>query len=679
MLITLKELCSTFPKTAVKQSPLDNVAAQMFNPDSGLRYISSKTDPQERYGIPVDHSSLKHHNEIIPGFAELGPNEKYLINKIVYSPRNLLYVVGGVGVGKTRFIRYLMGEILPCLSSLNDGFKKYGACPIYFDFLDNGTALPTFQDSASIRSAFLDTFCDRIESELITHAFFDLEHEVGTVWDDLINDSVDNYRKSTALNFIISQLRASEADRSYLLKDYEATISKRKVIRKKVMSDSGRRLSYLGLLVKYVRDRYFEANPAALLIIVDNVDREPSLVQQQVKLILKPFANICGGRTIFTARQTTYYQQFDDGASDPVDAVAYCGPGPLDILRTRFDHFLDSYESYSAFYDPDSLLELVAGISHVSSISFGNESFQTLFTSLCGRSVRKSLLLAQRLINNSVYDPGRHSAGYSEPEIGIGHVLRALVVGSDDIFRTTSNNLIDNIFLVGSRPGVSYLLKPRILKLLAVYNNQGLTVKRLVDAINGFGYAIDAICDAVNELLGTQKRLLWSDAVRDGFSDEKDFVTYGPTKLHISTAGQGYIEHLCCNIDYVQEVMLDTPVESDDFGSHWKYDQIEDRFELLQKFIVMLSRVDMDETEYFVSTRGADAYKEYFGVPELLSKKMISEVRNRVERILYAVEDSPRSSNRRRQQIRDFRIRQLAQYDDRLLLLRNAEDVLFLN
>lgn len=678
MLTTLKELCDTFPKVAQKQSPLDNVAATMFNPDSGMPYIQSKQEPQERYGIPVDQESAKHYNDVVPGFVEFGPNEKYLVNKIMYSPRNLLYIVGGVGVGKTRFVKHLLTEILPSLTIVNAGYQKYGPCPIYYDFLDEGNILPTYDDSNSIKSAFLDSFCDRIEAELLAHRFFDLEKEVGEIWDNLISDSVNSFRKNSALNFIISQLRLEEAERENLEKDYQTAINRRKTIRQKIMSDATRRIAYLGLLVKYVRNHYFDSSPTALLIIVDNVDREPSLVQQQVKLIVKPFANVCGGRTIITARQSTYYQQFDDGSSDPVDAVAYCGPGPLDILKARVDAFLDRYQEYHNFYDPESLPSLANGVRHVSAISFNNDSFQTLFTSLCGRSVRKSLLLAQRLINNSVYDPGRFHNPFHSSTITIGEVLRALVVGTDDIFRTSPNNLIDNLFTVESKPGGSYLLKPRILKLLTTCGKNGLTVTRLVDAISGFGHSIDAICDAVNELLNTQKRLIWSDAVRDGFPSEKDLVKYGPTRLYISTAGQGYVEQLCCNIDYVQEIMLDTLVEARDFGTGWRYDQMEDRFELLRMFTVMLSKVDMEETEYFVSTRGDRVYVEYFGASQLMSQKLLTEVKARVERILNRVEDNSRV-HKRKLQIQEFRKKQRELYEDRLLMLKNAGDILFEN
>ena len=41
----------------------------------------------------------------------------------------------------------------------------------------------------SNRSAFIDTFCDRIEAELYSHDFFDLDKEVTTVWDELIEEN----------------------------------------------------------------------------------------------------------------------------------------------------------------------------------------------------------------------------------------------------------------------------------------------------------------------------------------------------------------------------------------------------------------------------------------------------------------------------------------------------------
>lgn len=681
MLTTLKDLCSTFPKTSIHQSPLDNVAATVFDTSTEYRYIHSVYPPEERYGIHVNQSLVQnHHNYIVPNFINYGPNEQYLINKILYSPCNLIYIIGGIGVGKTRFTHFLINEVLPGIIEQNGSLQKNGPCSIYYDFLEDGNVLPVPDDSSSIRAAFLDSFCDRIEAELYAHNFFDLDDEVGLIWDELLEEYKNDHKKHVALSFIISQLRNDGAERKELVENYSLAIEKRKNIRQKIISDQGRRVSYLALLLKYARQKFFNSNPAGLLLIIDNVDRESSLVQQEVKRVIKPFARVSGARTVVNARQTTFYQQFnDDGSSDPVDVIPYCGASPYEILKERIDDFLADNKSYQDFYNPNILPYLIDGIKYIRENLIITESFKNLFSNLCGRSVRKGLILGQNLINNSVYDPSKIHDHHPNPQDGInvkiGDVLRALLVGTDAIFRTSPNHVTDNIFEVGSYPGNSYLLKLRILKLIYCSGDLGVNIKRLISNMCGFGFSLEMICSAVNELKNENKRLLWSDAVRMNFKEE-DFVNYGPTHLFLSSSGMSYIESLFTNIDYIQEVMLDTRVEASSFGQGWRYDVLEDRFELILKFLTMLSLFDQEEVELFIAENGEEEYYSCFGSKDLITKIMFCKVKDRVDKILSSVVKNQKRGSRK-DWLRDFRARHLGIYEDRIITLKNFEDQIF--
>lgn len=679
---TLKDLCASFPKVSIQHSPLDNVAAEIFNPHNNQRYIQSTSGPSERYGIRIDNLLLRHHNEYIQNFNDYGPNEQYLINKVFYSPSNLLYIIGGIGVGKTRFIHFLLNEILPNAISNEGGVKNFGPCSIYYDFLDEGNTLPPYEDSNGIKIAFTESLCDRIEAELYSHDFFDLDYEVGTIWDEILENYKNDYNKHTALSFIIKELRLNEAEKKDLIDNYSQTIKKRKAIRQKIRGNQGRSISYLALLLEYTRKKYFNSNPAGLLLVIDNVDRETSLVQQQVKLIIKPFARVSGGRTIINARQTTYYQQFDDdGSSDPIDVVPYCGPKPVEILKARIDDFIDNHQRFNSYYNPEYLPYLVEGIKNIRENYLNNDALLNLFTNLCGRSIRRCLLLAQNLINNSVFDPSRivgdvNDSSKEKSNIRIGDILRAIIVGTEDIFRTSPINIIDNLFQVSSFSGSCYLLKLRILKLIFCSKNFGVTITSLIGKITGFGYSISMICDAINELKSEQKRLIWSDSVRMNFKNEEDLVSHGPTRLYITTTGEGYINYLSANIDYIQEVMLDTKVEVLKFGSGWNYEKMEERFELLLKFLTLLSEVDRSEMEMFSAFNNIDDYKQYFNEEVLITKHMFIKIKDRITKILTSVIENQRT-NEKKEYYRDFKAKHLAIYEDRIITLENFEQEIF--
>lgn len=674
---TIKDLCTSFPKTANKQSPLENVATKIFNPNIGAPYIQSSRDPELRYKIPLSIVASSHHNRIVEDFDNYGPNEQFLINKILFTPAHLLLIIGGIGVGKTTFTHFFLGEVLSKTDTQNESIQKYGACSIYFDFLDCGNRIPVSDNSSTIRESFIDALCTRVLAEL-DNRFFDLEDEVGTVWQSLIEEYASSYQKPDAIAYIMTEIRKEEAENKHLAKDYEATIAKRKDIRKKIDGDSDRRLSYVQLLLRYVREEYFQSSRAGLLLFIDNVDREPSLTQAEVLRTLKTFARTSGGRTIMTMRQTTYYQQYDDGLSEPVDIVPYCGPMPLEIVNTRLGNFLKDHQTYSEFYEPALLPNLVKGIRSLKNRYLSNDSFSNLFKCLCGHSVRKGLLLGQRLVDNSVYDPASYRTGH-DTFIGLGDVLRATLVGTEDIFHTSPGNIVNNVFQVGDNYKRAHLIKLRILRQISAAEDEGIRVGRVIEIMTGFNYPRPTICSAINEMKSPSKRLIWSDSVRGEFADEKALNDFRNTRLYMSTAGRSYFESLYSNIDYVQEVMLDTKVHPEHFRKGWKYDRLEDRFTLLLEFLTYLSSREADEVEHFVSNVFcAKDYVAVFKSSELLTKKMYIDIKDRVDKILTAVADGARN-NKRREELIEFRTGQLALYENRIIMLENFEYRIFEN
>lgn len=670
--VTLRELCSKFPKVSKPQNALDNVAAKLFLTNHDIPFVQSKVFVDERYGLSAENSILGHHNEIFPNYDVLGPNEKFLINKVFFSPSYLLYIIGGIGVGKTRFAHFMMSEVIPQALEIDSNAKEHKPCIVYYDFLQEGSKIPERLDSNSIRTIFLDSFCDQIEAEIYSLKFFDLEQEIGTIWDAIIDEYENIRRKPSSVSHIISQMNVYEATHDQLAKDYKVVIEKRKTIRQKIASDLGQRLSYLGVLLQYIKNYYYSNNPIGVTVIIDNVDREPSLIQQAVKLIAKSFARISTCRTIINARQTTYYQQFDDGSSDPIDVVPYCGPLPLDVVNERIDDFLSNPKRFENFYSPQLMPNLIEGMRFIRDHYMTTQVFHELFDSLCGHSIRKGLILAQNIVCNSVYDPTLIQQGSS---VSIGDFLRAILVGTDDIFQANPEHIIENIFNVESYPVKSYLLKVRILRLIKNAGNNGITINRMIDVMNCFGYSLPMLCDALNEMKSQNKRLIWSDGVRLNYDGEDDLVSRGSTRLYISTAGKGYITNLISNIDYIQEIMLDTKVDSDVFGSGWDYSSLEDRFELILRFLTVLNRQDQAEVGAFVNIRGINEYKSLFGDNHLVTTNMLTMTKKRVERILNSIIERYSSGERRISMVH-FKDTHLRIYADRIITSQNFESEL---
>jgi hypothetical protein len=406
----IKDLCTSFEAVNIEQHPLDNFAVHLFDTRRYDAYHQSTAAPDEGgYGIPIALKLLKHVNPDIDGFGDLGPNEKYVANKVIGGNDSLLLIVGDLGVGKTGFSRYLMSSILPRL--VHRSTPKTARCPsvIYLDFLDEG-GFPQ-KDFEGVREEFAKRLCDKLQVRL--DEFFDVEEELTTVWSAILarpgDETVPPRPTNTACDFIRNRLRMERAED--LSKDRDAVIERRMRIRSD-LEQRGYRLQYLAAIARYLKRNYFSGHETCFLVLIDNIDPQPMIVQQAAKLILKQFARLSSVRVVATARHTTYHQQFGDRGNETLDAAPFCGIDPLKVVVHRIDDFLDHPEQYREHVDAESFDLVCLGMRRLRDEIFVHETFRSLFSSLTGHSVRRGFLLAQNLITTSEY---------SLANLGLGH------------------------------------------------------------------------------------------------------------------------------------------------------------------------------------------------------------------------------------------------------------------
>jgi hypothetical protein len=182
-----RDLCSRLPKVSTLQPRVDIIAANVFSHGYDVPFVQSSDPPDSRYGIHVDETSLSPHNRLVPTFSSYGPNERYLVNKIIFGVYDLLYIVGGIGVGKTRFLRWFMSEVAPSLT--HEPEMDRTACPriAYIDF--NQLELTPFVGPGrtdAVYTQLLELLCLRVEASLID-GFFGIETELTVVWDALVS------------------------------------------------------------------------------------------------------------------------------------------------------------------------------------------------------------------------------------------------------------------------------------------------------------------------------------------------------------------------------------------------------------------------------------------------------------------------------------------------------------
>ncbi|HEU4884414.1 MAG TPA: hypothetical protein VFT45_19310, partial [Longimicrobium sp.] len=351
---------------------------------------------------------------------------------------------------------------------------------------------------------------------------------------------------------------------------------------------------------------------------------------------------------------------------DPYDRVPYCGPDPIVVVLRRLEHFLAHPELYTEHYSPELLPRLVAGTEKVRAQLEKESRLHQLMSALCGRSIRISLILAQRLIDNSVYDPTQ------DHDVTATDMDRALLIGVGDTFISSPQNVVENIFEVSDHPTGSYFIKLRILRALRQAGPEGLRISRLIDVMSAFEYDLQLVCSAINDMKREQKRLLWSDSLKGEFKDETELVNYSRSRIIITSVGEGYDSFAPHSLSYLQEVMLDTAVDAHEFGGPWNYGSLEDRFTLIYKFLRLLHEEDMLEMRKCMGNFSALEYQKAFGKREILSTNLIRRIRSQVDNILGAVHQA-----RSRVGFDEFFAEHIRAYDDHLVRATNFERQIF--
>jgi len=593
------ELCSVFPRSELIQSELDNVTTSVFDHSYIRPYIYTKRPVCKRYGIEINDSFIELKNEFVSNYDSIGPGEQYLLNKIFYSTNNLQFIVGGIGVGKSRFLHLFKDYIFVNRkhNSCSELCKFSKGINIYIDFNLEFDSFRGHNESL-IYKDITKLICSKIGETIET--FFTLYEEIMTVWDKILSNK--NYNR--IFSFINDELRANFA-RSYDEKDIINIKKIRYEIYKKIRDNKNDYLLYLSEILKYILKEYLKGYRQCYIVIFDNLDILEPLVQHTAKKILLIFFKGTPITGLVTLRQSTYRELITKHYSFPSDVSSFVGPSPLDIIMSRIDNLLTNTDDYLKTYrlTDERKNNFINSIQQIQTL-LHKGIIEKFISAICGNSIRKGLILAERLINNSVYNV------FNQNDIRTGDILRAIMIGKEQQYKWSSDSQIENLYDVqGYRKG-QHLIKLRILRALKgkEYPN-GIQLRMLLDFLtDGFGYPEELIRTSLNELMILSKRLIWSDTILH-YETSNELLQAKNSYLYISSAGDLHQTWLYHNITYFQEVMLDIFVEEQDFGKGWNYGDIENRIRLILMFVNVLVNNDLKEMKKFFELYTVDDYK----------------------------------------------------------------------
>lgn len=629
----LKELCKIKRERYINDC-LDNLVVHLLDPEKNLTFVKSNKPPESTYEIPVNDRDL-HITDTNTFFTIqrtndlLGPNEEFLVKKILYSTCNLLLLIGGIGVGKTSFLRYFVNNIVENIETHNNQQKPF---IIEFDFLKDSVEKESSDETVT---NFTKALCYQVESKIARRNFFTPEEEITSVWLKLLEN--DPRCSNRALNHIVIRLRDLHA------KNQQHNTEAKRHILHEIRENTGLYYEYIGALLGYIRNQYYSQAPGLCLLIFDNIDRFTTNGQRAIIDSLNNFHYISQKtRIIIPLRQSTYYQRIGNNFSSLADKMPYTGPDLIEILTRRFTDFERNPSPYiNSDISADAAKNLISNINEIIKL-LKNEHIKTFIRGVCGRSVRKGLKLGQYLIYNSIY--GKQLFEPTD-KISISSVIRALIVANKGIFQDPEKvELIENLYEIESLPRHSAcLLKLRILKILKyANNNHEMATKDLIQILKSFGYSEQVILESIKELSHKMKRLIYCDSVRE-FSNINDLTNYGNANLKLTSIGQGYEKNICKELQYIQEIMLDTKVNEDYFEGTWDYDSSTvDRLTLLYKFCDYLVKLDISDVQKFMSYHGIYAKERYLTLLSsysLITEPIIKEIKENVNNILNSSND----------------------------------------
>lgn len=611
----------------------DSLAKRVFNTDVGQKelvdvYIQSQPIAA-RAGLVDD---------LPAGTPPLGEFETQIVGKLLSPVLPVLCIVGPMGCGKSTTIRYvehLVRNRAHCCETCAACQERLIA---YVDFNEHVSLAESAKDRLPQR--LFSVLCDELLARLRLHRQFTRPEEFTRFWEYEFERYRAGEQPSKAFRKIIASWEGihpvdfSAPSEEDMLKQEQALAF--------VEQDKELHLDYLVRLWEYMIRVYFGGNHGCAFIILDNIDRIAPKFQRRLVEFVHANARLPGPMFVLLVRPETF--DYSGVGTGVIDAPDHRGPAPQDVVLARLQRFCANPES---FFDPQDGLSveqfelLRAFLIRVQYLirSGPYQTFNRFLEHACGSSIRAGLRMAQNLFRVSLAD-------MQDPNLSIHDVIRTCVNGGEPQLRWTNQRVIEHLFRVSGDEGGSLLVKSRILRYLGIHGQGRRRLREIYNVMRVFGYDESPVREAINDMMRIDSQLVRSNG-SDRYYEGDAIQDFGAHRIVLTKIGRGYGDHLISDVDYVQEVMLDTFVDGDHFPRRIiNYGYLSEKFRLLHRFLDELRRIDCEEMEHFCEALGAEAYFNAFG-EHMISLDIIQGIYRSVVRILTSASSRGSQSARR--------------------------------
>ncbi len=487
----------------------------------------------------------------------LGEHEVKLIGKLLEPQRPVLVIVGPLGSGKTTLKNYIALNLIQNRKHCEKCRPPRERLIAHIDFNEhtNLNSVPEHE----LNTEVYKILCNELKSRLNLARPLSENDEFDDFWKQQIEEYKEQKSSSMAFRNIISLAQNPEKLFDFTQKN-EQLNNERKLLLANFFIYPEIYLDYLIRLWRFIIQYHYCGSFGCGFVLLDNLDRVYPTVQRKVIEAVHTHARMGGPTFMILVRPETF--DIVGLGTGIIDVENQNGPKPFDVISQHLNKFCADPEKY---YSPDAGLphqQFEILIKYLESVKRAiytdpHQVFSKFMDNVCGKSIRIGHLIAQSFFYAS-------RAEMMNDSVNVHDLIRLCIRGDSPQLIWKPNGVIEHLFRVSTQTTSGLLIKPRILRYLGRSERTRRKFGEIHNVITGFGYDNSIITDAINDLMNTNHQLIRSNGF--DYYGNRALQISGGDNLRLTETGKGYSDYLLSDLDYIQEVMLDTYVDA--FGDH---------------------------------------------------------------------------------------------------------------
>jgi len=550
--------------------------------------------------------------------AGLGEYERVVFSCLAWGEYSTYVLTGEMGSGKTTIANFVMDVLrLPRNNGCGQCAQCSGPILISIDFNKGFSA----SETPKITRIFKRLLYARLKAELRQHfqrdSLTDKFLEYIQRRENLNDFSVfDDFAQACEMPEWLDQTEETKANALFLYV-YDHS------------EDLDEQLQLLMLLVAFVRSTT-RPDRACFVLLLDNIDVVSPEAQFDLLLIVLNLQEFSRIKTLVPMRRSTF-ERFNNQAAYSFGIINHTGPRPIEIVKARIAHYLKVWQEDPAVraLEPQHGDALRRRLQYLASEADKKNSALDRIFWLSGASLRQSLFMFERVVNNSVIEFDKDPHNRDE-------VLRAVLHGDNpDEDISSSDRFTVNLFVDPSSEHFS-LICLRILQFVYEFSEHPnyRNVRNLVATLAGINgdWNTKAVQRALNYLLHTKRPLLWVDG--KSIYDTTAQMIDCNDRIYITEAGGSYLSKLAMDLQYFQEASVGLEWKiGDNLPESLSYTSLLERIALVRLCLRAVMKQDLEETIRF--QKWLNARPDYPKVRlKLFSSRMLLSIGESVLNIL---------------------------------------------